>query len=266
MKKENLIHAGRLWLEGAVLFVLRVVQLRTGFDPDTGLALPSLAGQVLWFGLLACLAAEVLLCLRRPRDGKRSYACCFHAPDGPALGGLIAGSFLLMAGGLLLLFSALPPQGTAAVTSAAAGALGIAGGAGLLLLSRELRGGGTPTVFPLLAAMFFSVLYLLAVYFPAESDPVLERYYLPVLSAAMAAYFFYQFSGFFRREGNLRWFCFTAGFTVVPCIAAAADGLSSPGHLLVCLGCAVTATMFLLLLRREPLPEPEEPTEEPETK
>lgn len=263
MKKNTMI---RLWLEGAVLLVLRVVQLRGGFDPDTGLALSGmgpgpLAGHALWIGLLLCGGAELFLSLRRPKGSKRSYACCFLPPEGPVPVLLAAGSFLLMAGGVLLLAGALPPQGTEAVTAAATGLLGIAGGAGLLLLFRELRGGGTPTTLPLLPAMFFSVLFLLAVYFPEESDPVLARFWLPVLAAALAAYFFYHLSGFLHGEGSLRWFRFTACMTAVACIAAAADCLRAPGRLLAYLGLAVTASAFLLLLREEPLPEPEKPDE-----
>ncbi len=263
MKKQALLRAGRLWLEGLALFALRLVQLRTGFDPVTGLSLPSLAGNCLWIGLLACLALEALLCLRRPRGRKRSWACCFDAPEGPAVGGLAAGSFLLIAGGGLLLASALPPQGTAAVTAAAAGALGIAGGAGLLLLARGLRRGEASSVFPLLPVMFFSVLFLMSIYFPEEGNPVLQRYFLPVLASAMAAYFFYQLAGFFQREGNLRWFSFTGGAAAVTCLAAAADGLDNLARLPAFLGCAVIATVFLLLPREEPLPEPE-PEKTPE--
>ena len=258
MKKKTIVQTGLLWLAGAVLLALRLVQLRTGFDPDTGLALPSPAGRALWIGLLACFAVEAVLCVRRPKEGKRSFVCCFHPPEGFALYALAAGSILLIAGGALLLASALPPQGTAAVTAAAAGLLGAASGAGLLLLVKELRGGGTPTVFPLLPAMFFSVLFLLSVYFPEESSPVLDRYYLPVLAAGMAAYFLYQLAGFFRQEGSLRWFGFTCGLTAVTCVAAAADGVSDPGRLLVFLGYALTATAFRLSQRAKPLPEPEE--------
>ena len=262
--------AERLWGEGLLLFVLRLVQLNNGFDPDTGLALSGsgvgpLAGHGVWIGLLLCFAADLFLCFRRPGGGKRSYACCFSPLEGgPALGALTAGSFLLIAGGALLLAGALPPQGTVAVTTAAAGVLGAAGGAGLLLLARELRSGDVPSAFPLLPAMFFSVLFLLAVYFPEESNPVLARFWLPVLAAAMAAYFLYQLSGFFHGEGNLRWFGLAGELAVATCIASSADCLRSPGRLLVYLGFAVTATVFLLLLREEPLPEPVEPEEKAE--
>lgn len=268
MKKKMMTQAGRLWWEGLLLFILRLVQLKNGFDPDTGLALSGagagpLAGHGVWIGLLLCFAAELFLCFRRPGGSKRSYACCFGPPEGPALGMLAAGSFLLIAGGALLLVGALPPQGTVAVTTAAAGILGAAGGAGLLLLAKELRGEDGPSAFPLLPAMFFSVLFLLAVYFPEESNPVLARFWLPVLAAAMAAYFLYQLSGFFHGEGNFRWFGLFSELAAVTCIASAADCLRSPGRLLVYLGFAVVCTVFLLLLREEPLPEPEE--EEAET-
>ena len=256
MKKNVIIQAGRLWLEGLALFALRVIQLQSGFDPATGLALPSLAGQLVWILLLICFAADVVLCLRRPK-GRRSWACCFQAPEGAGMGALAAGSFLLIAGGALLLIFALPPQGTVGVTTAAAGALGAAGGAGLLLLIKETRGTDEPAVFPLLPAMFFSVMFLLAVYFPEESNPVLARYWLPVLAAAVAAYFVYHLSGFFRGEGNLRWFGLAANLTVVSCIPAAADCLGDPGRLLVFAGFAVIATAFPLLLRAQPLSEPE---------
>ena len=264
MKKEMFVRAGRLWLAGAVLFALRLVQLRSGFDEATGLALPSLPGRILWILLLVCLAAEILLCFRRPGGSKRSYACCFVPAEKPALGLLAAGSFLMMAGSALLLIRALPPQGTAAVTTAAAGVLGIAGGAGILLLGKELQSGGNPSQFPLLPVMFFSVLFVLAVYFPEESNPVLDRFYLPVLAAAMAAYFLYQLSGFPRQEGSLRWLCFVGNVVVITCVAAAADCTGNFGRLLIYLGFALLATVFLLLVRKDPLPEPEEDSEEAE--
>ena len=279
MKKNRLRQAARLWWEGIILFIIRLVQLRTTFDPVTGLALPSEINILLWAALLICFAGSAFLCLFRPKGGKRSYACCFHAPEGPAMGGLAAGSFLLLAGGALLFCQALPPRGMVPVTTAAAGLFGIAGGAGLLILAICLRSGaggrhlhqpqkpplilalstqsGAPSVLPLLPAMFFSVLFVLAAYFPEEADPVLTRYAIPVLGAAMAAYFFYQLSGFFRSEGSLRWFELIANFAAITCIASTADCLHDPGRLMVYLGFAVTATVFLLLLREEVLPEPE---------
>ena len=258
-----MIRVGRLWLAGAVLLVLRTIQLNTGFDPATGLSRPSLAGKLVWIGLLACLAVETVLCLRCPKDGKRSYACCFQTPEGPAPAGLIAGGFLLIAGGALLLIGALPPAGT--MIPVLAGVFGILGGAGLLLLVKELRSEEPPAVLPLLPAMFFSVLFILTIYYAEGSNPVLERFYPMVLAAVLSAYFLYQLSGFFRQEGSLRWFGFMGSLAVIACVTAAADLRGDPGRALVCLGFAVTASVFLALLREEPLPEPEKEEEgEPE--
>lgn len=257
MEINKLLRAARPWCEGAILFILRLLQLRTGFDPDTGLALPSSAGRCLWIGLLLAFGLDAVLCLFRPGGSRRSYVRCFDAPGLSATGALAAGG-LLLAGGALLLFQALPPAGTAAVTAAAAGFFGAAGGAGLLVLAKSLHS-GRPAALALPPVMFFSVLFVLTVYFPTEADPVLGRYYLPVLGAAMAAYFLYQLSGFLRSEGNLRWFGLVSGFAVATCLAAAADCLRSPGQLMVYLGFAAVATAFRLLLRTDPLPElPEE--------
>lgn len=263
MEKNKLLRAAEPWLEGIILLILRLLQLRTGFDPDTGLALPSLAGRGLWIVLLLVFAADALRCFSRPRGGDHAYARCFDRPGAPTLVSLITGSLLLLAGGLLLFLLTLPATGTAAITATAAGLFGIAGGFGLLILVISLRT-GAPTAMALPPAMFFSVLFVLSVYFPVEADPVLARYGLPVLGAAMAAYFLYQLSGFFRSEGNLRWFDLVSGFAAVTCIASAADCLRNPGRLLVYLGFAVTATAFRLLLRREPLPEAPEPASDEE--
>ena len=266
MKNKNTLRIVRLWLEGAVLLVLRFLQLQSGFDPATGLPVPFLAGTLVWVGLLACLAVELVLCFFRPKGGKRSFVCCFQPPWGAASAGLVTGAFLMIAGGALLLVSVLPPRGAVEpavkLTEAAAGVLGAAGGAGLLLLNKRLQGEGKPPVYPLLPAMFFSVLFVLSIYFREKSNPVLERYYLIVLASVSGAYFLYRLSEFFRGEGSLRWFGLTADLSVVICIAAAADFWKEPGRLLVDLSFAVTATVLLSLLRAEPLAEPEE--EEPE--
>lgn len=240
---------------GAALFILRLIQLRTGFDPKTGLALPSPEGRIVWMSLPVCLVLAVILSLRRSGESKRSYVHCFNAPGGLAMSALIVGSFLLIGSGVMLLLQVLPPEGTAETATAITGVLGIAGGAGLLLLLREVRGGEAPSVFPLLPVMFFSVIFLLAVYFPEEANPVLERYYLPVLGAVLGAYFLYQLAGFFRGEGNLCWFSIVGDLTVIVCVATAADCLDNLGRLLAYLGYAVIATVFLLLLRPKSLPE-----------
>ena len=237
----------RLWVQGLLLFALRLAQLRTGFDSETGLAVASLPGTLLAALLAVCAAAELVLCLRLPGE-KAAFDVQFARPE-RAVPCLVAGSFLLAAGGALLLVSALPARGVGAL---AAGILAVAAAGGFLLLVRQLRAGGTAGVLPLLPAMFFAVFFVLTVYLPAGADPVLARYYLPVLAASAAAYALSQLAGFLRRESSARSFVWTADCAVILCLAAMADSLSSPGLLLLYAGCALLLSVFLLLRREGP--------------
>lgn len=237
----------RLWVQGLLLFALRLAQLRTGFDSETGLAVASLPGTLLAALLAVCAAVELVLCLRLPGE-KAAFDVQFARPE-RAVPCLVAGSFLLAAGGALLLVSALPARGVAAM---AAGILAVAAAGGFLLLVRQLRAGGTAGVLPLLPAMFFAVFFVLTVYLPAGADPVLARYYLPVLAASVTAYALSQLAGFLRRESSARSFVWTADCAVILCLAAMADSLSSPGLLLLYAGCALLLSVFLLLRREGP--------------
>ena len=237
----------RLWVQGLLLFALRLAQLRTGFDSETGLAVASLPGTLLAALLAVCAAVELVLCLRLPGE-KAAFDVQFARPE-RAVPCLVAGSFLLAAGGALLLASALPARGVAAM--AARIQAGPAAG-GFLRQVRQLRAGGTAGVLPLLPAMFFAVFFVLTVYLPAGADPVLARYYLPVLAASAAAYALSQLAGFLRRESSARSFVWTADCAVILCLAAMADSLSSPGLLLLYAGCALLLSVFLLLRREGP--------------
>ena len=237
----------RLWVQGLLLFALRLAQLRTGFDSETGLAVASLPGTLLAALLAVCAAVELVLCLRLPGE-KAAFDVQFARPE-RAVPCLVAGSFLLAAGGALLLASALPARGVAAM---AAGILAVAAAGGFLRLVRQLRAGGTAGVLPLLPAMFFAVFFVLTVYLPAGADPVLARYYLPVLAASVTAYALSQLAGFLRRESSARSFVWTADCAVILCLAAMADSLSSPGLLLLYAGCALLLSVFLLLRREGP--------------
>ena len=97
--------------------------------------------------------------------------------------------------------------------------------------------------------MFFAVFLVLAIYLPEESNPVLARFYVPVLAAALVAYAFSQLAGFLRRESTPRAFVRTADLAVLLCVTALADALDRPGRLLLFGGCALLLTVFLLLRR-----------------
>ena len=236
--------AGRLWVQGLLLFALRLVQNRTGFDPETGLSLPSVPGTVLAAALVVCAVAEAVLSLRLSGEQAR-FTDQFALPE-RELPLMVVGCFLISAGGVLLLLGALPQQGIAAMT---AGLLAVAAGGGFLLLLRQVRAGGEPSVFYALPSMFFAVFFVLAVYLPEESNPVLARFYVPVLAAALTAYAFSHLAGFLRRESSPRSFVRAADLAVLLCLAALADALAQPCYLLLYGGCALLLSMFLLLRR-----------------
>ena len=244
--------AGRIWVQGLLLFCLRLAQDRTGFDPETGLSVPNVPGKVLAACLILCAVLEAALCLRLPKE-KGSYAGQFAPPEGETP--LLAlGSLLLAAGGLL---TGVPALLSRDLAGAAAGALALASGGGFLLLARKVRAGEAPSLTPVLPSLFFGVAFVLTVYLPAGSDPVLARFYIPVLASAMTAYAFSQLAGFLKKEGQSRSFVFTADLAVLLCLTAIADG-GSLGQRVLFAGCAVVFSVFLLLRRDAPLPEPEE--------
>lgn len=253
MRNASYFKGLRLWVQGLLLLALRWAQLKGGFDPETGLARQSVPGIALAVIILLLAAVEAARCFRLSGE-KRAYPCCFRPMEGMDLPLLAAGSLLLGAGGILLAVAGL--QGaTLSMLVMASAAAGVAAAGGILLFAKQTRSGGG-RVFPLLPAMIFSVLFLLAVYLPQESNPVLARYYLPVLAAALIACAFYQLAGFACREASMRWFVFFGDLAVPVSLAAMADSSGNWGQMLAYAGCAMVLTMFLLLRRAEPLPEP----------
>lgn len=238
--KNFFVRIGRLWCAGLVLLILRLCQNQSGFDAATGLAAPSAPGTAALVLLGLCAAAELALCMRFPKE-KAGFSAQFSTPDKELLA-VVLGSLLLAAGGVL---TALLAFQSGDVAAGVAGALALAAGAGILLLTRRARAGEPLSVLPLLPSMFFGVFFVLATYLPIEDDPVLARYYLPVLSAALAAYAFSQLAGFLRKESSPRSFLFIGDMAVIACIAAIADG--NLARMLLFAGCALVLSVFLLL-------------------
>lgn len=97
--------------------------------------------------------------------------------------------------------------------------------------------------------LFFGVFLVLSIYLPYENDPVLARFYIPVLASAFVAYAFSQLADFLRGEGRRRSFVPTADLAVLLCLTALADvGLALQ---LPFAGCALVLTLFLLLGRED---------------
>ena len=114
MKNPICTRGLRLWVQGLLLLTLRWLQLKTGFDQETGLALRSFPGLVLAAAILLCGALELFLALGIPKTA-RTYLNCLEPVDQRHLAPLAAGSLLLCAGGVLL-----PGWGTLAIAAAVA--------------------------------------------------------------------------------------------------------------------------------------------------
>jgi len=244
--------AGLWWLKieyllGAGLFALRLLENRAGFDPVTGLAVPSPARVALLALLAGTVAAELILHWKKPR-GKASYADTFHLPT-RELAILLSGCLLMIAGGGFWAFQSLTAAG--GIAPMAAGVLAAAAGGGLFFMIWQLRKQGETSVAPTLPALFFGVFLVLSIYLPYATDPVLERYWLPVLAAAMVAYAFAHLSGFFKKESSHRGFLLVANLAVVLSLTVLADSIGLPLRLIFG-GCALTLAGFTLLLQDPP--------------
>lgn len=250
---KNTFKILRLWAEGLLLLCLRWVQLKTGFDPATGLSRYSLPGTLLAAAILLLAAVEIFLAVKLPR-GKFSYQNAFLPMKQKHLPLLAAGSFLLAAGAVLQVSKDTLPLLTAAA--------GVIAAVGLILFAKQVRSSGEIKSFPLLPVMAFTVLFVMMVYLPQDSSPVLARYYLPVLSSCFAACAFYQLAGFPCRMASMRWFIIFGNLSVPLSIACIPDSFGNWGHLLVYAGYALILTAFLALRRDAPAPEPEENAED----
>ena len=230
-----------LWLIGFVLFGLRFAETRMGFDTDTGLALPTAARPVLIGGvMLAALYAAVSV-MKRSTE-RPVFDEHFAAPE-KAKTILVLGSFLYMGGGVWLGIKTVTEQ--AGIASLVTAALAVVAGCGFLVLTRQMGNGEADSVTPLLPGLFFSAFWMLSLYLPTGSDPVLARYWLSILAAAMQAYALAQLSGFFRKETRPRSFGFTAQVAVMLCIAAMAE--PNLRFTTLFLGSAVVMSAFLAL-------------------
>lgn len=238
----------RVWCGGIILLGLRLIQNQTGFDLATGLARPSVAGAALPIAL-AVLAVWELLLVRKQGREKPSFDSHFAPPE-QSLTALVIGCMMLAAGGILLLVENLAAGRS--IPALVTGVLAVLTGGGFLILGRQMRAWDELTVLPTLPSLFFGVFLVLTTYLPAASDPVLARYYLQVLAAALAAYAFGQLAGFLRRESTPRAFTAVGELAVMTSIAAIADGGRAMSLLFA--GCAVVLSVFLAL-QTGPQPE-----------
>lgn len=274
MKKNNALPLAAI-VGGVVAFVLRLLQNRTGFETDTGLAIPgNLPGLVL--AVILVVLAAALLVLARTLPGKGTDAPVFPAdfstedPKQLMLG--VAGAFLVALAGLADLFEGLTSRNLLAQMRAAAdpyglaavepsmfssqiqmilGLLSLAAGAALLLSVMSCRRGGKTQGVPynpifLLVAPVALVVRLVLTYRADSVNPSLAAYYVSLLALVFLTLAFYRFASFAYECGNFRRFSAYSGIAVVLCLASLADGGPHLSSLLLYAGGAVFLLGFLL--------------------
>ena len=255
---------------GAAGFALRLLQNRTGFEPDTGLPVP---GNVpaLALPVLLVVAAVVLhlsACRILPQKAEEPFEVRFRLDNKGGLAAVLAGGCIMAVSGVLDLMEAV--GGSAAAVSAdgmeivaagtggsgvAIGVLSVVSGvclaAGTILCRRK---GAQPLIF--LAAPVCLLARLILVYRLRSTDPVLADYYLEILGLMFLILATYRLSGFAVQAGRPRIFTLYGGAVVVLALTMLPDGVT-PAVVLM-LGGALTLTGFQLMLEPGPASQPSE--------
>lgn len=262
---------------GLTALVLRLLQNRSGFEPDTGLPAPGHPLALVLPLTLAALAAVLLVLSRRlpseTGDTPLSFSSYFYSRDGKAVTLMVMGIFLWLISGALEVYAGFsaPPviTGNAAPVldtgvldssrlSLFMGLLSILAGAALLPLIPACRRGGKRAVNRrtapaalnsnlLLIPVICLVVRLVLVYREDSINPTLAAYYVELLALSFLILSLYRASSFAFHCGRTRRFALYASCALVLCIATLADGHSLADTLLY-LG-SVFLLLSLLLMR-----------------
>ena len=254
---------------GAAGFVLRLLQNRTGFEPDTGLPvpgnIPALALPVLL--VLAAVVLYLAACRTLPQKAEEPFEVRFRLDDKGGLTAVLAGS-IMAASGVMDLLEAV--GGSAAAVSAdgmeivatgtggsgvAIGVLSVVSGvclaAGTILCRRKNT---PPLIF--LAAPVCLLARLILVYRLRSTDPVLADYYLEILGLMFLILATYRLSGFAVQAGRPRIFTLYGEAVVILALTMLPDG-AAPAMVLM-LGGALALTGFQMMLEPGPASQPVE--------
>ena len=273
MKTSNLIPLTAL-AGGAIAFILRLLQNRTGFEPGTGLAISgNLPGIALVVWLL--LVSAVLFVLARKQYGSAAspvFPKDFSTEEPKQLLLPVAGSLLMALAGLSDVFegltrgnlleqlrSAADPYGLTASaeslfssrTQLLMGALSLLAGAALFLSvaacrRKEDASESTYNTSLLLVAPVALVVRLVLTYRADSINPSLGAYYIGLLALIFLTLSFYRLSAFAFESGKAFRFVFYSSATVTLSLSALADGGPHLSNLLLFVGGSVFLLGFLL--------------------
>ena len=207
-----------------LLLILRFVELSPmGFDPVTGITLHNIWNILPPVVFLAAALLAFLLTGKLPKE-KRPFREAFAVPGSGETMCAVLGGLLMAAGGAYSAVTFVAEEG--GIIAVVTGALSALSGLSVILMVRSIRREDKElSVAPLLPVLFFTVFLALMAYLPAGTDPILSRYWLRVLAAALLACSFSLLAGFFKKESSPRLFVPVAVLSAV-CAVCAIPGLS----------------------------------------
>ena len=250
---------------GALAYILRLMQNRTGFEFPSGLPVAGNLWAILLPVVLAViLAASLVLTVRIPKHEGRFEDAFSSSRTGPLML-LTAGIFLLAISGALQLATNLGLLPDAVVLTASGlssrslstGTTGLVEG-GLMLLSalclfstvpacrrsgnRSARVDGLYLLLPVIAM----VVRLVLRYRQDSVNPTLAAYYIPLLALVLVTMALYLLAGFAFQSGSSQMFLPVCVMAIVLCAAALAD--AQPLYsTLSCAGFALSLSGYLCL-------------------
>ena len=276
--KKNLALPALAVFGGAASFLLRLLQNRTGFEPDTGLPIPGNLPGLALVALLVLLAAAMCVLagkLPKEQDPGPAFPADFSTTEPKLLMLPVMGVLLMALSGLADLAQGLgialpgapglndayvlpadmevwvPGPSFSQTAMLLMGLLSLVSAAGLLLAvtSCRPREGRKPVPGAVLLIVPAALVIRLVLTYRAYSvDPALEAYYVELLALIFLTLGFYRLSAFAFQSGRTRRFSLYAVPAAVLSLAALADAsasnLSAP---LLYLGGALALLGFLLL-------------------
>ena len=213
-------------LVGGMGFGLRFMQRKTGFEAETGLAVQGNIYALILPVLLALFALMLLIAVRGTPfsviAAKRPFGELFNLEEKAASKAFsICGILAMMAAGALEVFEAVSI--TREALSLAAGVFLVVAGGCLFLMVKALGAGEEGDGVYLLAAVCCAVVQLVASYRMYAIDPVLQGYYVELLSLTAHVLAFYALAGLYFSGRGFGAFCFFTLMALVLTLTSLAD-------------------------------------------
>lgn len=236
--KKTMVLTVLMAVGGALAFLLRLMQERTGFSPDTGLPIPGNLPARLFPIFLICMGAALFFLVRRLpscHPDPRPFQDVFSVQG--AVTPLVGGVVLLVLSGSAQVWSVLsgspssmPDGPLPSVVVLISGSLTALSAVCLLPAVASASAGrrsrsrlaAPPTLLLFIPASL--VLQLVLDYRTRSANPTTEAYALELLALGFSALAFFHLASFAFGDGSVQVFSFLAGGTVVLCAAVLADG------------------------------------------